>query len=188
MVCENEDARGVTCSHCKDFTSLFGLLYVAPYQAKWARRGIHWFKYKGVIDVHTALAHLLIERLLVIAPYAELSTHYSLVPIPLHPKKERLRGFNQSLVLATTVSHLTGIPVTPLLQRARNTHTQAMLPHDMRAKNMSQAFSVTESITPHSKFIVIDDVSTTGVTLSMAGYALQEAGAGDVWGAVIARG
>jgi competence protein ComFC len=99
-----------------------------------------------------------------------------LVPVPLHPSKERARGFNQSRLLADEVSGLTGIPVMPLLRRTVATVSQTTLSGDDRRKNVAGAFSVDPAWQPRpgGRLLLIDDVRTTGSTLSACAVALGD--------------
>jgi len=112
-----------------------------------------------------------------------------LVPLPLHSRRQRERGFNQSEKIALAISDATSIPVVPLLTRPRATWTQSHLPHDLRQHNVQTAFAINGSV-PRDRTIaiIIDDVATTGATLSAAALPLKKAGVPIIWGAVIARG
>ncbi|MFC4991675.1 ComF family protein [Rubritalea tangerina] len=98
----------------------------------------------------------------------------TLIPIPLHWRRQWQRGFNQAHALAQQLSHLTHIPLTHCLKRARHTHTQTKLIRSERLSNLRDAFKVND-IPPHfSSAILIDDVFTTGATTSACAQALQK--------------
>ncbi|EIP96955.1 putative amidophosphoribosyltransferase [Opitutaceae bacterium TAV1] len=106
-----------------------------------------------------------------------------LVPVPLHPRKERERGFNQSALLAgcfarATGGEATGTRVAPLLRRVLDTQTQTTLSRAARRANLKNAFALAggPSINPDQHYILIDDVFTTGSTLNACARVLRRAG------------
>lgn len=102
-----------------------------------------------------------------------------IVPVPLHWIRKRLRGYNQSERLAGIISWKMGIPVSTSLIRTRNTRHQARLSSEERRKNLKNAFCVNESMEGKS-VLLIDDVRTTGSTVSECARVLMEAGASKV--------
>lgn len=189
IICRRETARGETCQRCQDETALTGVVSVGSYGSPLLRRGIHWLKFKGVIAVGPVLAKLLVPSLLRIGPIDDLVQQAVLVPLPLHRSRERSRGFNQSALLAEALAAVTGIPSRTLLTRHRNTWAQTKLPPELRSENVAAAFSFRERLPAARPLaIIIDDVATTGATLSAAAGIVRSAGARWVWGATIARG
>jgi len=106
-----------------------------------------------------------------------------LVPIPLHPRRLRQRGYNQSVELSKALSQRLAIPYQHLLIRTRDTPPQASLPYADRKHNIRSAFELADidSIPPH--IALIDDVLTTGHTVNAAAKLLRQAGATtiEVW-------
>ncbi|MCP3429000.1 ComF family protein [Opacimonas viscosa] len=100
----------------------------------------------------------------------------AMVPIPLHPKRERQRGYNQALLIAETISELTGIPVvTDAVQRSQYTKAQTELDREHRLANLADAFSVSLTKLGHySHIALVDDVLTTGSTLNTVCNALYK--------------
>ena len=90
-----------------------------------------------------------------------------IVPIPLHPKRFRERGYNQSEFIARGISDVTGIPVdTTHVTRVKNTPQQALQVGDERRRNVSNAFAVNHPEQMYEKHIlVVDDLITTGETM-----------------------
>jgi ComF family protein len=113
-----------------------------------------------------------------------------LVPVPLHPIKQREREFNQAELIAEQLAGATGIPVkTGLLRRVLPTRTQTQLTRSQREANMKNAFVADERAGLNGERIVlIDDVLTTGATTSACAQVLIAAGAGDVCVWTVARG
>ncbi|MGN0033141.1 MAG: ComF family protein [Candidatus Limimorpha sp.] len=99
-----------------------------------------------------------------------------LVPIPLHPKKERKRGYNQSRVIAEGINAETGIPIAErCLVRKVHTATQTKKSREERWENVKDIFEVADTERfKYKHVLLIDDVLTTGATLLSAGKALLE--------------
>lgn len=110
------------------------------------------------------------------------------IPVPLHVKRFRWRGFNQSLLLARRLAAHWGAELAEPLARTRNTIPQASLPTELRLTNVAGAFAVTDepSVTGR-RICLVDDVSTTGSTIRECGRMLREAGAAEVRAYVLSR-
>jgi len=104
-----------------------------------------------------------------------------LVPVPLHPRKARERGYNQSMLIATELANVAGgeTRVEPLLRRVIDTETQTAFDRRTRIANLKNAFALAPgaSIIPALHYILVDDVFTTGSTLNSCARALRRAGA-----------
>lgn len=110
-----------------------------------------------------------------------------LIPIPLHPKRLRQRGYNQSVELAKTLSKQLNIPLdNTALIRIKNTLPQTQLPYSKRKQNMKSAFQCQQHSLP-DRIALIDDVVTTGHTADMAAKACLKRGAKNVELWTIAR-
>lgn len=110
-----------------------------------------------------------------------------IVPMPLSAQRLRERGFNQALELARSVVRVTGVPVdAALCVKTRDTPPQTRLPWKARRKNIRGAFVVQGSLAGRH-VVVVDDVLTTGATLSELARNLKHAGAATVTGWVVAR-
>jgi ComF family protein len=100
-----------------------------------------------------------------------------IVPIPLHPKKEYKRGYNQSMLIARGIEEVSGVKCTDLLQRIENSGSQTRKGKYDRWLNVSSAFWVNpNSALKNRNIVLIDDVVTTGATLEAAVSALLSAG------------
>lgn len=112
-----------------------------------------------------------------------------LIPVPLHKKRLRDRGYNQSELLARDLGQQTGIPViSGALQRQRETASQVRTSTvQERQQNVSGAFACRPGNLEEARVILIDDVSTSGATLDACAVALKEGGAATVWGLALAR-
>lgn len=99
----------------------------------------------------------------------------AVVPIPLHPRKLRKRGYNQATAFAGGIGAALGIPVLPnALKRTRHTQTQTGLNRAQRQQNVAGVFAPTQALP--ARVLVVDDVLTTGATLDAAIAALEAAG------------
>lgn len=110
-----------------------------------------------------------------------------IVPVPLHPRRRRERGFNHAESIARPLARALGRPCQPeLLVRIRPTLAQASLRGEARRDNVRSAFRSRTLLGPGLRIGLVDDVLTTGQTLEAAAEALLEAGAGEVVGLTIA--
>lgn len=104
-----------------------------------------------------------------------------LVPVPLHPRKERERGYNQAALLAGALAEAAGgaTTVQALLRRVIDTTTQTAFDRRTRMANLKNAFALVPgaALTPGLHYILVDDVFTTGSTLNSCARALRRAGA-----------
>lgn len=100
-----------------------------------------------------------------------------IVPVPLHPRKEDSRGYNQSTIIATGMAEVLGIPLAPAgaLVRTRDTESQTQKTREERVDNMHDAFAVSDTPAFTNRHILlIDDVLTTGATLEACALALLQ--------------
>lgn len=123
-----------------------------------------------------------------LAAHPDLCGPYdAILPLPLHPKRLRMRGFNQSAEIGAYLSrHLQAPLVCTILERVVDTRPQAELSLKERQTNVQGIFSVRRTV-PGSRFLLVDDVATTCATLESAAAVLKKAGASIVDAAVIAR-
>jgi ComF family protein len=131
------------------------------------------------------------------APLAQLLAEYLhshpmigevLVPVPLHPKRLRQRGYNQASLLAKELSKIIGLPVEEdALLRVQDVVPQARTKSATeRRQNVRHAFACEKNMAG-KQILLIDDVCTTGATLDACAIALKTAGASSVWGLTITR-
>lgn len=139
---------------------------------------VHALKYDG----WSAVADGMAERMARLTwPRDVVAERTALVPVPLAASRERERGYNQSTLLAHALAARWNIPVwTDCLARVRATETQTRLTPDQRRSNVSGAFRVPAPVEPRLRgahLVLVDDVITTGATLSECAAALFAAGA-----------
>jgi len=148
------------------------------------RQAIHQLKYGNLRALAGLLARLLSDYLISNSVPGEV-----LVPVPLHPKRLRERGYNQSRLLAQELGKLAVLPVVDdCLVRERHSLPQARTSTvGERRSNVADAFSCRDRRLQDKPVLLIDDVSTSGATLDACARALKQAGATTVWGLVLAR-
>ncbi len=148
------------------------------------RNAIHALKYRGIKSLSPVLGELLADSLAKRPLPADL-----IVPVPLHPRRLRERGYDQSLLLAENLEGRLGIPLArDVLIRHRHTPSQARSKSVLeRRRNMEGAFHATPGRLEGKNLVLVDDVCTTGATLNACARALKEAGARSVWGVTLAR-
>lgn len=103
----------------------------------------------------------------------------ALVPVPLHKRRLRERGFNQAAVLAEEIAKAHQLPLLDALWRRGNSRRQSSLPHDKRQENVRDQFSARMPL-KGKRILLVDDVRTTGSTADACAKALLEAGASEV--------
>jgi competence protein ComFC len=145
------------------------------------------FKYRGYEILGKPLGRFVFESL-----QDEESLWWgveAVIPVPLHPRRKRARGFNQAGVLAKELSKLKGLPLENLvLRKMKNVLPQTSLEREERAKNVRGAYTVLQSRKIKGKTIVlVDDVYTTGSTLKECSRELLRAGAKEVRAITIAQ-
>jgi ComF family protein len=150
------------------------------------RTAIHNFKYESDTPLASALA-LLLAQALVSGEKAGLDSEPpSVIPVPLHIDRKRQRGYNQSELLARELAKITGWPLVRGLERVRNTRSQVGLTAEERRENMRDAFAWRGGAVPR-RVLLVDDVCTTGATLSACADVLRANGARGVYAAAVGR-
>jgi ComF family protein len=144
---------------------------------------IHKLKYQGQFALAKPLGELMAESWPSWRAPAEL-----VMSIPLHPKRKKYRGYNQSELLARHLCHALDLPGdSRALRRMRNTRPQIDLSPTDRVTNVAGAFWADGEKVAGKAILLIDDVCTTGSTLSEAAKALLTAGATTVSAYCLAR-
>ena len=132
---------------------------------------IHGLKYHHCRENGIFLGQEIGKSLLQAPDYQEIDY---IIPIPLHPKKEKIRGYNQSHVIAEGISEIMNIPIAEkCLVRSVFTDTQTHKTRDERYQNVKDIFHIEKPEKLENKHVLlVDDVLTTGATLMSAGKAL----------------
>jgi len=184
--------NGQLCSLCKKQLFFLDALIVATrYKEGSVSKLVHLFKYNFIEDLQNPLGKLLTQAF----SASELVVPNFIVPVPLHKRRLRQRGFNQSKLLADYIGqNLTPgytIPVNEnFLRRTRYTPSQMNIKNYFRRKeNMRNVFSAEggPSCLKNKNVLLVDDVATTGATLFECARILKQNGAKKVFGVVVAR-
>ena len=144
---------------------------------------IHRFKYSNVRALATPLGKLAIEYL-----SSNPLPMDVVVPVPLHRRRLRERGYNQAALLAKEIGASVDLPVIDdVLLRIKSTMPQVGLGAAQRRDNVKGAFRCTNTSLAGLSVLLADDVCTTGATLEACSAALRDTGVKLVWGLVLAR-
>ena len=175
------------CANCREMEWRFQSARSAVVARDPVLEVIHRYKYQRAFWFEPFLAELLICAA---RPALGAQRPSMIVPVPLHPAKQREREFNQAERLARRLGAATQIPVNKrLLQRVLPTRTQTQLSRPERLANVRNAFALRKGQRLNGERIVlVDDVFTTGATTSACAGVLAAAGAGDVCVWTVARG
>jgi ComF family protein len=148
------------------------------------RKAVHEFKYRNLRAIAVRLADMMGDYLNTNPIPSDV-----LIPVPLHDKRLKERGYNQSLLLASELGKLTGMPVndTCLVRNIYNVPQAKTRSVEERRRNVIGIFSCKNEDFLGKRVLLIDDVTTSGATLNACAAALKTAGAASVWGLTLAR-
>jgi len=182
--CGRPRSSGILCPGCVSWAAKIDGIR-SPFKFDGVmRQAIHQLKYRNLRALAAPLARLLRDYLITNPVPADI-----LVPVPLHPKRLRERGYNQSRLLAQELGKLINLPVVAdCLIRQRHAPPQARTSSvEERRQNIADAFACRDQILKDRQVLLIDDVATSGATLDACAAALKASGATSVWGLVMAR-
>lgn len=170
------------------------LMVATSYENKIIQEAIHILKYKYVEDLAKPLGQMLAKTMASLDKKHRLSIlerpeQTLLLPVPLHRKRFLERGFNQSELIAKEFNqHFNFQLKTNILKRQKHTMPQVKLKGQERKENVKNAFTIKNWKFSGKNVIILDDVATTLSTLEECAKVLKQAGAGKVWGLVVAHG
>lgn len=157
--------------HCKcgDLAPAIDVARSAYVYDGWVSSAVHLVKYHGE---PARAEHLAGEMVPLVAHFGSID---ALIPVPLHPSRERERGFNQSVLIATHLGKAIGVPVVQGVHRTRRTDSQTRLSGRDRRANVRGAFAAAPDWVPApgKRFVLVDDVRTTGATLNACAGVLD---------------
>lgn len=187
-MCERAAIDGVTHPGCRTRYSLDGLVSFYRYDGP-VKAVIKRLKYKPYL---AELAEMLVTGNTLIGNrfVGDKFAAFVVVSVPLHPQRERERGFNQASLIGKAIAQKLGLQFQDnVLIRTRNTKPQVELKGKDRRANLADAFAISSTYTPYaiSDMLLIDDVWTTGSTLRSCANVLKRAGAKRVWAVTVAR-
>ena len=182
--CGLPQLNGVLCPACIGWPAAIDGMR-APFRFEGAvREAVHQLKYRNLRAATGLFAAWLADYLARYPLPGDV-----LVPVPLHPRRLRERGYNQSALLARELGKVTGLPVSDnVLVRTVNTSPQARAASvAARRRNVAGSFASRDRQLEGLSVLLIDDVATTGSTLNDCARALKAGGAVSVWGLTLAR-
>jgi len=182
--CGRPQASGIMCPGCRQSqTEIDGIRSAFRFDEV-IRQAIHQLKYHNLKAISSCLAELL-------ADYLQLNPlpGEAIVPVPLHPRRLKERGYNQSELLAKELGRLANLPVIrDCLIRVKEARPQVKASDvGERRKNVASAFICRDEKVSGKQIILVDDVCTSGATLESCALALKSKGAITVWGLTLAR-
>lgn len=180
------DSSESTCRRCQKAPLQFDGLLAYGVHSGPLRQAIREFKYADLRSLAGPLGQLMSEGWTTLAPQ-DLQPDV-IVPIPLHPSRQRQRGYNQAALLARELgANLRRPVIQDVLIRIKATAPQVDLGAQERRVNVHNAFRCTDNSLSGKHVLLIDDVCTTGATLESACVALRETGTLSVWAYTLAR-
>lgn len=214
--CKKKNTFGTFCAECQPNYNLDGVWIAGDYENKTLAKLIKNMKYKFVRDIAKILGAYMsffIKNMLnehTIRQFLSSSSqplwrnfkkinhtpvilfdikNVLVIPVPLHKKRLRLRGFNQAAEIAKSIMHKLGLTLdSKNLIRTKHKKPQAKLKESERLINLKNCFKWQGDDLNDRKVIIVDDVVTTGATLNECAKVLKENGASEVWGLVAAKG
>ena len=189
--CFKKGTQGAFCEKCQITSKLTGIMVAATYEDKLLQKSVHYLKYKYVQGLAQPLAGVLEQSF---DKWREghrgNSSEIVLLPVPLHKKRQRSRGFNQTFLLAKNLGNKLQIKVdNKALSRVKNTSSQTKHNLLKRRKNIKNAFALISATELAGKTVfIIDDVCTTSATLEECAKEIDKAEPREIWGMVLARG
>jgi ComF family protein len=213
--CKKENKFGQFCSDCSKFYFLNGVWIAGDYEDELVTNLVKSLKYHFIEDLSGTLGRFLalflrdlinknrfigqdlyhgeiwrkldkIKR----SPQIFLNFNESLIiPVPLHTRRERWRGFNQVEIIAFKLANYFNIEISVgRLVRVKYAKAQAKLGEEERRNNIKNCFTWQADNLAGRNVVLVDDVVTTGATLNECARVLKGNGAGEVWGLVVAKG
>ena len=214
--CKKVSKFAQTCRACQDGINLDGLWIAGHYEDNILSNLIKFFKYrfnKNLEPILSLYLCLFLRDLITKSRLKISNEHLSrggvwktlekikkepsiltslteaiIIPVPLHKKRLRWRGFNQAELLAKSIANKFNLKIYNSLIRAKHKKAQAKLDEKHRIQNIKDCFIWTGDNLNQQNIILVDDVATTCSTLNECARILKNNGAREVWGLVIARG
>ena len=192
IACHKMSIGGLTHPRCQTAFGADGLISIYDYHDKKIANLLIKGKYFFLPQIYEELGILIAEKIKAEFPHllnlkSEIS-NLQLCPIPLHWMRQNWRGFNQANILCNKLGAELNLELNDVLVRKKFTKTQKDLKKAERVKNVEQAFGLKPGVEVRGKnFILVDDVTTTGLTLQEAAKVLKRNGAKSVWCLTVAR-
>ncbi len=189
-ICEKECTKELVHKECSEQSYLDGLFFFTLYDGP-IKKMIYDVKYR----YHFAILNDIVKIMANYFSSKHLNNSVVFTSVPLHPKKERWRGFNQADILGRKIAKEQNIQYLKLINRVRYTKTQVGLGRGGRLTNLKEAFQISQpalnalnsSDPSENSVIIVDDVFTTGTTLNECAKILKEHGFQKVYGFCFAK-
>lgn len=174
-----DDSSREYCNDCVEKDHFFTRGFAAFAYSEAMKASMYGFKYNNRREYGKYYAKAIVAR------YGALIRQWDadvIIPVPLHKRKEKSRGYNQAEVLAMELSKELGIFFdNKILERVRYTVPQKELKDKERIKNIKNAFQIRKNGLEYSKIVLVDDIYTTGTTIDECAKVLIQAGASQVY-------
>ncbi len=145
---------------------------------KYMKRAVIGFKFGGNKSIGIFFAKLLLARYRGWLSEMEFD---AVIPVPVHKKKLRFRGFNQAAVVAGVIADGIGVRMDEdILVRNKDTKPQKALDEEERFKNLQNSFCVERYSRIYNRVLIVDDIYTTGATIEGCGAALRKVGVSEI--------
>ena len=167
------------CSNCQNQNGLTDIIVATDYEQKIIEDLIHGLKYNYLTTNAQALGFILFQKIKILPIFQTSPEQIIIIPVPLHKKRQRERGFNQAELLALELQKFWPIKVENMLTtRQRYTTTQTKLSRSERQTNLKNAFILSSDKDLRNKtVIIVDDVITTGSTILEVANLIKKSGA-----------
>lgn len=185
--CGKLSEKGKYCKACRPKKDLTGIIIAAHFDEGPLKELIHTYKYEGLKDLDVILSKFLTKSF----RQYNLEKNFQVTYVPLHPSRQRWRGYNQSKLLAEKFAKKSGLKLLDsLLTKTKKTKTQIGLKRKERLKNQKDSFKINlkyKKSLKNKNIIIVDDVITTGATLNECAKELRKHGTKEIWGLVLGK-
>jgi len=166
----------------KTVASLDGITALFDYGENTISKLIKMFKYNYLLEIAD-----IFEKIVTNTKFNNTWQDFAVIPVPLHARRERERGFNQAEILGRLFAEKFSLSINKNLRRVIYTAQQVKLSGEERRKNLKDAFGWSDGKVAPEKVLLVDDVFTTGATMQECAKVLKNNGVKVVWGIVLAR-
>lgn len=183
-ICYNPSLSGKTHDFCQKRYNLNGLTFCFYYDGK-IKEAIKKIKYRYLFSLADKLIEVGIKKIA-----QQMFTDFIIIPVPLHQRRMKTRGFNQAEVIGKSLMKYWSLTmVKDVLQRVKETSSQVKLSQIERRNNVKNAFMVkSKDAVKDKSVLLVDDIFTSGATLNECAKVLKKAGVKEVWGFTLAHG
>lgn len=188
--CRSAVTQGQTCYLCREYYLVDRLFVVLNYRQHIVESALKGLKYRFIPDLAVSLTNL-VSKYLKSKNFTVFDINTLVIPVPLHLRRYRLRGFNQSELIARNIAskYLLDFDCLSLVRHSPAKPQADIEDRETRLENIKNCFAVTNSEKIKNKnIILIDDICTTGATFNECAKVLKSAGARSVTAIAIARG